>query len=112
MDAISIATKYQEDSNQSEKYQYTHLKTYVPFLTFEAYQRAHPTSNPVALRALFDSFSNSLGGINSISPITAQERIDDYTNNINEMVRRLNRSKVLGNQHLSLYYYYWDLLII
>ena len=96
MDAISIATKYQED--KSEKYEYTHLETQniPPFLTFEAYQRAHPTSNPVALRALFDSFSNSLGGINSISPITAQERIDEYTNNINEMVLRLNRSKVLG----------------
>ena len=28
MDAISIATKYQEDDSKSEKYQYTHLKTY------------------------------------------------------------------------------------
>jgi len=96
LDAISIATKYQD--NKPEKYEYTHLKTQniPPFLTFEAYQRANPTSNPVALRALFDSFSNSLGGINSISPITAQERIDEYTNNIYTMVQRLNRSKVLG----------------
>lgn len=96
LDAISIATKYQGD--KSEKYEYTHLKTQniPPFLSFEAYQRANPTSNPVALRAVFDSFSNSLGGINSISPITAQERIDEYTSNIYTMVQRLNRSKVLG----------------
>lgn len=95
MDALAIARRFDERS-ESEKYQYTHLAERVPFLTFDSYQRANPDADPMALRAVFDSFSNSIGGGNVISPITAQERLDEYKEDVSIMTKRLNDSKILG----------------
>mmetsp|Transcript_24160 Transcript_24160/g.58374 ORF Transcript_24160/g.58374 Transcript_24160/m.58374 type:complete len:325 (+) Transcript_24160:75-1049(+) len=99
MDALSIATLFDErPESLKNQYQYTHLaeEDRVPFLTFDSYRRANPTADPMALRAVFDSFSNSIGGGNVISPITAQERINQYKEDVSAMTKRLNRSKVLG----------------
>ena len=97
MDALTIAKRFDERS-ESEKYEYTHLAEgdRVPFLTFDSYQLANPAADPMALRAVFDSFSNSIGGGNVISPITAQERLDEYKEDVSIMTKRLNGSKVLG----------------
>jgi len=97
MDALSIARTFDERS-ESQVFQYTHLSDddRVPFLTFDSYHRANPAADPMALRAVFDSFSNSIGGGNVISPITAQERLDEYKEDVSIMTKRLNGSKVLG----------------
>lgn len=94
LDAASIARKYQ--SAAGPRFEYTHVGARDPFLTYDAYRLANPNANGIALRAVFDSFSNSIGGGNAVSPITAQQRINQYTADITVMVKRLNRSKVLG----------------
>lgn len=95
MDARTIANKYKPGDVSAPRFEYTHFKS-PPTLTYEAYKLANPKANPIALRAVFDSFSNSIGGTNGIPPILAQESIDLYKEDITRMTKKLNRSKVLG----------------
>lgn len=77
---LAIAKKYpiSQDADAADRYQYTHMKDSVPFLGYDGFAKANPRANPVALRAVFDSFSNSIGGSNAVSPITAQRNIDSF----------------------------------
>jgi len=76
-------------------YEYSHTTNPV-FLTYEAFGKANPKANPVALRAAFDSFSNSIGGSNAISPFVAQEKIDLYKGDVGAMTKKLNNGKLSG----------------
>lgn len=62
-----IAKKYPIESfeGSEERYEYTHITKPI-FLSYDAYVKANPRANPVALRAVFDSFSNSIGGGNAV----------------------------------------------
>ena len=93
MDAEVIAKKYAVPVEN--QYQYTHI---VPtqFLTYDAFVAANPKANPVAVRAVFDSFSNSIGGGNSVAPASAQMRIDAYKEDLSAMANKLNSGKSLG----------------
>ena len=93
----AIARKYpiEKEEGAEERYKYTHIDV-VPSLSYDAFVRANPRANPVALRAVFDSFSNSIGGSNSVSPITAQINLDIYKSNVKAMTKKLNNGKILG----------------
>ncbi len=102
MAPLAIAKKYPiaQDADADERYQYTHMAESVPFLGYDGFVRANPRANPVALRAVFDSFSNSIGGSNAVSPITAQRNMDLYLNgdkSVNSaLAKKLNGGKSLG----------------
>jgi len=98
--AERIAVQFEDKTR--EKFQYTHIERTIPFLTYDAFSRAHPQANEIARRAVFDSFTNSIGGATMMSAMTAQERIDAYNADISLMVSRLNRSKVLGYSAFAL----------
>ena len=98
---LAIAKKYPiaQDADADERYQYTHMAESVPFLGYDGFVKANPRANPVALRAVFDSFSNSIGGSNAVSPITAQRNIDLYLDNksvTGALAKKLNGGKSLG----------------
>jgi hypothetical protein len=97
LDAGAIAKKFPIESieGSEERYAYTHIEKPI-FLSYDAYVLANPRANPVALRAVFDSFSNSIGGGNAVSPITAQERIDLYKADVTKMGKKLNSGKLIG----------------
>ena len=105
----AIAEKYPiEQYVDGEQYKYTHMAETVPFLGYDGFCRANPGANPVALRAVFDSFSNSLGGSNAVSPITAQRNVDTFLEGsagkkrgqkarvTGAMAKKLNGGKALG----------------
>jgi len=87
-----------------ERYQYTHMKDAVPFLGYEGFVKANPKANPVALRAVFDGFSNSIGGSDAVSPVTAQRQLDLYLQPgqgrsktvTDQLAKKLNGGKALG----------------
>ena len=98
---LAIAKKYpiEKDEDADKRYTYTHMTESVPFLGYDGFVKANPRANPVALRAVFDSFSNSIGGSNAVSPITAQGNIDLYLNNkavTGELAKKLNGGKSIG----------------
>ena len=98
---LAIAKKYPiaRDEDTDPSYEYTHLTEAVPFLGYEGFVKANPGANPVALRAVFDSFSNSIGGSNAVSPITAQRNIETYLDNkkvTGALAKKLNGGKSLG----------------
>lgn len=99
---LAIAKKYPiaKDEDADERYVYTHLTEAVPFLGYDGFVKANPRANPVALRAVFDSFSNSIGGSNAVSPITAQRNIDTYLDSNKKvtgaLAKKLNGGKSLG----------------
>ena len=107
---LAIANKYPiaQDKDADKRYQYTHMKDAVPFLGYDGFERANPNANPVALRAVFDSFSNSIGGSNAVSPITAQNNIDSFLQQSDsgkrrgkatvtgELAKKLNGGKTTG----------------
>lgn len=106
MTPLAIAKKYpiEKDEDADERYQYTHMQESVPFLGYDGFVRANPKANPVALRAVFDSFSNSIGGSNAVSPITAQTNIDLFLKKegrgkatvTGQLAKKLNGGKTLG----------------
>ena len=98
---LAIAKKYPiaQDEDADKRYEYTHMKDSVPFLGYDGFVKANPRANPVALRAVFDSFSNSIGGSNAVSPITAQRNIDTFLVNkavTGGLAKKLNGGKSLG----------------
>ncbi len=98
---LAIAKKYPISQNEDadERYTYTHMTESVPFLGYDGFVKANPRANPVALRAVFDSFSNSIGGSNAVSPITAQRNIDSFLSNkavTGELAKKLNGGKSIG----------------
>jgi hypothetical protein len=105
---LAIANKYPiaQDDDAAKRYQYTHMKDAVPFLGYDGFERANPNANPVALRAVFDSFSNSIGGSNAVSPITAQNNIDSFLQKdsgrrgkatvTGDLAKKLNGGKTTG----------------
>ena len=95
MSADAIAKKYPSEKVAGPRFEYTHIEKSA-FLTYEAFVLANPRANPVALRAVFDSFSNSIGGVNAISPISAQQRIDLYRTDVRTMASKLNSGKFIG----------------
>ena len=94
---LAIANKYPiaQDEDADKRYQYTHMKDAVPFLGYDGFERANPNANPVALRAVFDSFSNSIGGSNAVSPITAQNNIDSFLQ-LSDSGKRRGKATVTG----------------
>jgi hypothetical protein len=95
--ADAIARKFPIESidGSEKRYEYTHIPKPV-FLSYDAYVLANPRANPVALRALFDAFSNSIGGSNAVSTIIAQERIDLYKQDVKKITQKLNSGKLIG----------------
>eukprot|EP00531_Pseudo-nitzschia_arenysensis_P002571 CAMPEP_0116142898 /NCGR_PEP_ID=MMETSP0329-20121206/15155_1 /TAXON_ID=697910 /ORGANISM="Pseudo-nitzschia arenysensis, Strain B593" /LENGTH=311 /DNA_ID=CAMNT_0003638167 /DNA_START=52 /DNA_END=987 /DNA_ORIENTATION=- len=98
---LAIAKKYPIEQNEDadKRYTYTHMTEVVPFLGYDGFVKANPRANPVALRAVFDSFSNSIGGSNAVSPITAQRNIDSFLTNkavTGELAKKLNGGKSIG----------------
>jgi len=95
--AAVIAKKFpiEEMEGSADRYEYTHIPK-PSFLSYEAFVLYNPRANPVAVRAVFDSFSNSIGGGNAVSTIVAQQRIDLYREDVTRMVEKLNSGKSLG----------------
>lgn len=105
---LAIANKYpiENDEDADKRYQYTHMENTVPFLGYDGFAKANPRANPVALRAVFDSFSNSIGGSNAVSPITAERNIESFllttgrgsggTTVSGAMAKKLNGGKTIG----------------
>ena len=75
----------------------------VPFLCYGGFVKANSRANPVALRAVFDSFSNSISGSNAVSPITAERNMDLFLTKrargratvTGELAKKLNGGKTL-----------------
>ena len=63
------------------------------FLTYEAYEAANPNANPLALRAVFDCFSQ---GTNIVDPAVAQTKLDRYRGDLDALKFDLLKSKVIG----------------
>lgn len=97
MSAEAMARKYNsnEESYYSEK-QGGRFKDRPPFLRYEDYCEANPKANRLAVRVVFDSFSNSIGGCASVAPVTAQDRIDLYRTDVSAVARQVNGGKTLG----------------
>lgn len=103
---LAIAKKYPitQDKDAPPRREYTHMKETVPMLGYDGFAKANPRANPVALRAVFDSFSNSIGGSNAVSPITAQRNLDSFLEKgarrkgivTGGMAKKLNGGKSLG----------------
>jgi len=77
---MDIAKKYpiEQDKYAAERRVYTHMAKTIPSLGYDGFEKANKGANPIALRAVFDSFSNSIGGSNTVSPITAQRNMDSF----------------------------------
>jgi len=63
------------------------------YLTFDAFQQANQAANPLAVRAVFDSFATSAG---NCDPNVAQAKLDKYKNNVEAIKFDLLKAKVLG----------------
>jgi len=63
------------------------------YLTFSAFEQANSEANPLAVRAVFDTFSQSQ---DTCEPYVAQDKIDSYKNDISLMKNALLKSKVIG----------------
>jgi len=98
LSAEAIAIKY--NSNPDGSYyankQKGRFKNRTPFLKYKDFATANPNANRLAVRVVFDSFANSIGGINSVAPIMAQDRIDLYKSDLSALAKQVNGSKTLG----------------
>ena len=63
------------------------------YVTFDAFDQANKGNNPLAVRAVFDTFAQSTDVCN---PNIAQEKIDSYKENISGIKGGLLKSKVTG----------------
>lgn len=63
------------------------------YLTYAAFQASNADANPLAVRAVFDTFATST---NVVDPNKAQALIDSYKEDVNEVANQLLRSKLLG----------------
>jgi hypothetical protein len=63
------------------------------YLRYEAFVAANKNCNPLALRAVFDSMTTSSS---TVSPVTAQEALDTYRNDIGAFKNKLLASKFQG----------------
>mmetsp|Transcript_27861 Transcript_27861/g.55831 ORF Transcript_27861/g.55831 Transcript_27861/m.55831 type:complete len:285 (+) Transcript_27861:94-948(+) len=91
LSAFDIVKKY---PIEKKTYKYTHTgRTTNEFLYYEAFAQANKDSNPLAVRAVFDSFTN---GGNTVYAGTAQENMDVYKDDITQLAKTLNKTKLLG----------------
>jgi len=63
------------------------------YLTFPAFEQANSKANPLAVRAVFDTFSQSQ---DTCEPYVAQEKIDSYKEDISLVKNSLLKSKIIG----------------
>jgi hypothetical protein len=63
------------------------------YLAFYAFEQANEGSNPLAIRAVFDTFAQS---VDLTDPIVAQEKLDSYKRDVNQVRGALLKSKVTG----------------
>lgn len=63
------------------------------YLTYDAFCQAHPNSNALAVRAVFDTFAQST---NVVSPDVAEGLLDLYRNDVYALNGKLLASKVQG----------------
>lgn len=63
------------------------------YLTFEAFKLANPDANPLALRAVFDTFATST---NVCEPDKAQRLLDEYRQDILKFKQNLLFAKIVG----------------
>ena len=63
------------------------------YLTFSRFEAANADANPLAVRAIFDSFAQST---DNCSPVVAEEKLEEYRNDINTLKGVLLQSKVQG----------------
>ena len=63
------------------------------YITYSAFQRANAQADPLAVRAVFDCFSQSTEVSN---PDIAQQKIDSYKESLDNFKRDLLKSKVTG----------------
>ena len=63
------------------------------YITFAAFQMANAQANPLAVRAIFDTFAQST---DASDPFVAQDKIDSYKEDISLVKGGLIKSKVTG----------------
>ncbi|KAL7576469.1 hypothetical protein ACA910_017977 [Epithemia clementina (nom. ined.)] len=63
------------------------------YLTFSAFARANAKSNPLAVRAIFDSFAQST---DTVEPDVAQAKLKQYQQNVYSLRGALLWSKLVG----------------
>lgn len=63
------------------------------YITFPAFEMANKGSNPLAVRAIFDTFAQST---DACDPFIAQDKIDSYKEDINRINGALIKSKFTG----------------
>jgi hypothetical protein len=63
------------------------------YLTFPAFEQANSGANPLAIRAVFDSFSQSQ---DTCEPFVAQDKLDSYKEDISLLKSTLLTSKLIG----------------
>mmetsp|Transcript_56132 Transcript_56132/g.60758 ORF Transcript_56132/g.60758 Transcript_56132/m.60758 type:complete len:276 (-) Transcript_56132:374-1201(-) len=63
------------------------------YLTFRAFEQANSEANPLAVRAVFDTFAQSQ---DTCEPYVAQEKIDSYKEDIGLIKNALLKSKIIG----------------
>jgi hypothetical protein len=63
------------------------------YLVFSSFSDANKGSNPLAVRAIFDTFGVST---DSADPILAQQILDEYKANVDGLKFRLVKSKIVG----------------
>ena len=79
-----IVTKYPEEDN------YLASKG---FVTYSAFEKANTGANPLAIRAVFDTFSQST---DISDPSTAQDKLDLYKKDVDAINGGLIKSKITG----------------
>lgn len=75
-----------------ERSWYTQAAT-VYSLAFQAFEEANKGANPLAIRAIFDTFNSST---DIVSPVVAQELIDEYKTNPKALATNLLKAKLIG----------------
>ena len=72
---------------------HTVLTTVVFSLAFEAFEEANKGANPLAIRAIFDTFNTST---DIVAPDQAQALIDEYKQNPKALAGKLLKAKLTG----------------
>ncbi|MGK3734398.1 MAG: hypothetical protein ACI8RD_004291 [Bacillariaceae sp.] len=68
------------------------------YLTFQAFEQANSGGNPLAIRAIFDSFSQSQ---DTCEPYVAQDKLDSYKEDISLLKSTLLTSKLVGYSSIA-----------
>jgi hypothetical protein len=63
------------------------------YITFAAFEMANEGANPLAVRAIFDTFAQST---DACDPLIAQDKIDSYKKDISLIIGGLFKSKITG----------------